>query len=212
MIMSTLSCLDARGTTSLDYVPGPEHADYEIVEGDEDDDVDIEADEDEEEEHPALADSVVVALPTTDQAPSAEEIEPFETGDTTTLPLSVPTSSPPLLLPSASRREEQSRGRSGCLWIRRERLDYGITESWDWIVDDPAGATVVIDTEYGSYFDCIWDLAAAYTDIDSDADITGTSDHTTGTSDSTTGIGYRTTGIAGTRWGSCIARAARGGW
>ncbi|GJW83750.1 hypothetical protein Tco_0156895, partial [Tanacetum coccineum] len=51
-------------------------------EEDEDDDVDIEADEDEEEEeHPALADSVVVALPTTDQAPSAEETEPFKTDE-----------------------------------------------------------------------------------------------------------------------------------
>ncbi|GJS33827.1 hypothetical protein Tco_0532209 [Tanacetum coccineum] len=54
--------------------------------GDEDDDVDIEADEDEEEEHPALADSVVVALPTTDQAPSAEEIEPFETDESAATP------------------------------------------------------------------------------------------------------------------------------
>ncbi|GKF73650.1 hypothetical protein Tco_0219982, partial [Tanacetum coccineum] len=45
----------------------------EPSEEDEDDDIDIEADEDEEEEHPTPADSVVVALPTTDQAPSAEE-------------------------------------------------------------------------------------------------------------------------------------------
>ncbi|GJT20624.1 hypothetical protein Tco_0890561 [Tanacetum coccineum] len=48
----------------------------EPSEEDEDDDVDIEADEDEEEEeHPAPADSVVVALPAADQAPSAEETE-----------------------------------------------------------------------------------------------------------------------------------------
>ncbi|GKG33714.1 hypothetical protein Tco_0433873, partial [Tanacetum coccineum] len=26
------------------------------------------------------------------------------------------------------------------------------------------------------------------------------------------GLGYRTAGIAGTRWRSCTARAARGGW
>ncbi|GJZ76714.1 hypothetical protein Tco_0641386 [Tanacetum coccineum] len=52
----------------------------EPSEEDEDDDVDIETDEDEEEEeHPAPADSVVVALPATDQAPSAEETEPFKT-------------------------------------------------------------------------------------------------------------------------------------
>ncbi|GKE77475.1 hypothetical protein Tco_1543595, partial [Tanacetum coccineum] len=52
---------------------------------DEDDDIDIEAD-DKEEEHPAPADSVVVALPATDQAPSAEKIEPFETDESTTTP------------------------------------------------------------------------------------------------------------------------------
>ncbi|GJR97234.1 hypothetical protein Tco_0269408 [Tanacetum coccineum] len=44
--------------------------------------VDIEANEDEEEEeHPAPTDSVVVALPATDQAPSAEETKPFETNE-----------------------------------------------------------------------------------------------------------------------------------
>ncbi|GKE58813.1 hypothetical protein Tco_1497998, partial [Tanacetum coccineum] len=49
---------------------------------DKDDDVDIEADEDEEEEeHPAPADSVFIALPAADQAPSAEETEPFETDE-----------------------------------------------------------------------------------------------------------------------------------
>ncbi|GJZ82683.1 hypothetical protein Tco_0647856 [Tanacetum coccineum] len=143
--------------------------------------------DEEEDEHPTLTDSVVVALPTTDQAPSAEETKPFETDDTTPvmdfsdvrlpdfleyrlpilsplspwssplpqipspplpslpspslplsppspvlspapppspirsltyrnctssgipppLPISVPTSSPPLLLPSASRREDR---------------------------------------------------------------------------------------------------------
>ncbi|GKF31561.1 hypothetical protein Tco_0101359, partial [Tanacetum coccineum] len=55
----------------------------EPSEEDEDDDVDIEADEDkeEEEEHPAPANSVVVALLAVDQAPSAEETEPFETDE-----------------------------------------------------------------------------------------------------------------------------------
>ncbi|GJX84630.1 putative reverse transcriptase domain-containing protein [Tanacetum coccineum] len=108
---------------SLDYVPGPEHADDEISilrrtrwgdgcdevpeedpviyllmeeltetlrlepsEAD-DDDVDIGSDEDEEEEeHPASADSVVVALPAADQAPSAEETEPFETDESAATP------------------------------------------------------------------------------------------------------------------------------
>ncbi|GKC16499.1 hypothetical protein Tco_1013281 [Tanacetum coccineum] len=83
---------------SPDYVPGPEEPeqappspDYddedEPSEEDEDDDVDIETDEDEEEEeHPAPADSVVVALPATDQAPSAEETEPFETDESAATP------------------------------------------------------------------------------------------------------------------------------
>ncbi|GKG30980.1 hypothetical protein Tco_0423468, partial [Tanacetum coccineum] len=52
---------------------------------DEDDDVDREADE-EEEEHLAPADDVVVALPTTDQAPSAEETESFETDKSAATP------------------------------------------------------------------------------------------------------------------------------
>ncbi|GKD97874.1 hypothetical protein Tco_1381771, partial [Tanacetum coccineum] len=130
---------------SSDYVPGPEHADDEIVaedqpgtedasptaqppdyvpesepeadpekdddedpeddpvdyfadggddgddedepsEEDEDDDVDMEANGDKEEEHLVPADSVVVALPATDQAPSAEETEPFETDESAATP------------------------------------------------------------------------------------------------------------------------------
>nr|GFC29588.1 hypothetical protein [Tanacetum cinerariifolium] len=55
-------------------------------EDDEDDDMDIEADEEEEEEHPAPADSVVVALTTADQAPSAEEIDPFESDESAATP------------------------------------------------------------------------------------------------------------------------------
>nr|GEZ53189.1 hypothetical protein [Tanacetum cinerariifolium] len=55
-----------------------------LSEDDEDDDMDIEADE--EEEHPAPADSVVVASTTADQAPSAEETEPFETDESAATP------------------------------------------------------------------------------------------------------------------------------
>ncbi|GJY82439.1 hypothetical protein Tco_0495815, partial [Tanacetum coccineum] len=59
----------------------------ESVEEDEDDEVDMEADEDEEEEeHPAPADFVVVALPATDQAPSAEETKSFETDESAATP------------------------------------------------------------------------------------------------------------------------------
>ncbi|GJX76280.1 hypothetical protein Tco_0323091 [Tanacetum coccineum] len=73
----------------VDYTPdGGDDGDDEDEpsEEDEDDDVDIEADEDEEEEHPPPVDSVVVALPATDQAPSAEETEPFETDESTATP------------------------------------------------------------------------------------------------------------------------------
>ncbi|GKE38425.1 hypothetical protein Tco_1461830 [Tanacetum coccineum] len=56
-------------------------------EEDKDDEVDMEADEDEgEEEHPAPADSVVVALPATDQAQSTEETEPFEINESAARP------------------------------------------------------------------------------------------------------------------------------
>ncbi|GKC18479.1 hypothetical protein Tco_1020629 [Tanacetum coccineum] len=51
---------------------------------DEDDDVDIEGNE--EEEHPAPTDSIVVNLPAVDQAPSAEETEPFETDESAATP------------------------------------------------------------------------------------------------------------------------------
>ncbi|GJZ12465.1 hypothetical protein Tco_0547695 [Tanacetum coccineum] len=263
---------------------------------DEDDDVDMEADEDEEEEeHPAPADSVVVALPAADQAPSKEETEPFETDESAAtppphpayrmtarisipppvptpipspplpplpspslplsppspvlspapppspirslgyraamirmraeaastshslplpppfilsptrsdapssgipppLPISVPTSSPPLLLPSASRREDRPevtlppRKRLGIALgpryevgesssaaaarpagglradygfvatmdreIRRDperEVGYGITDSWDEIVETLQGAPVSTDTELGRH-------------------------------------------------------------
>nr|GFC11633.1 hypothetical protein [Tanacetum cinerariifolium] len=55
-------------------------------EDDEDDDMDIEDDEEEEEEHPSPADSVVVASIAADQAPSAEETEPFKTDESATTP------------------------------------------------------------------------------------------------------------------------------
>ncbi|GKC30189.1 hypothetical protein Tco_1037483 [Tanacetum coccineum] len=58
-----------------------------LSEDDEDDDMDIEADNDKkEEEHPAPADSIVVALPATDQSLSAEETEPFETNKSAATP------------------------------------------------------------------------------------------------------------------------------
>ncbi|GJX56065.1 hypothetical protein Tco_0285962 [Tanacetum coccineum] len=58
----------------------------ESSEDDDDEEVDIEADNEEEEEHPTPADSITVALPTIDQAPSAEETEPFETNESAAMP------------------------------------------------------------------------------------------------------------------------------
>ncbi|GJV02928.1 hypothetical protein Tco_1336497 [Tanacetum coccineum] len=78
----------------------------EPSEEDKDDDVDMEADGDEkEDEHPAPADSVVVALPASDQSPSVEETEPFETDESAATPplhpayrvtarISIPASAP----------------------------------------------------------------------------------------------------------------------
>ncbi|GKD78507.1 hypothetical protein Tco_1341128, partial [Tanacetum coccineum] len=51
---------------------------------DEDDDVDIEGNE--EEEHPTSADSIVVALPAVDHAPSAKDTKPFEIDESAATP------------------------------------------------------------------------------------------------------------------------------
>nr|GFC40792.1 hypothetical protein [Tanacetum cinerariifolium] len=71
-----------RAPPSPDYVPGPEHADDEIVAEDQP----YADEEEEEEEHLAPADSVVVAPTAADQAPSAEETEPFETDESAATP------------------------------------------------------------------------------------------------------------------------------
>ncbi|GKA18486.1 hypothetical protein Tco_0698401 [Tanacetum coccineum] len=227
-------------------------------------------------------------------------------------PISVPTSSPPLLLPSTSRREDRpevtlppqkrlgitlgpryevgesssaavvrpARGLKADYGfvatmdreIRRDperEVGYGITDSWDEIVETLQGAPVSTDTELGRHMTAfetrvrqdtdeiytrlddeqsqrqllagrlnmlfrdrrahayirhlmeiearlsreawmrsmdasdltrgeVMSLRATVLDIDSDAVITGTCDHTTGIGDSTTGTCYRTTGTAGT--------------
>ncbi|GKF10285.1 hypothetical protein Tco_0048211, partial [Tanacetum coccineum] len=67
-------------------LPGDDSDDEdESFDDDEDEDVDIKGDE-EEEEHPALADSIGVALPAVDLAPSAKESEPFETDESAATP------------------------------------------------------------------------------------------------------------------------------
>nr|GFD22510.1 hypothetical protein [Tanacetum cinerariifolium] len=76
---------------SPEYVPESDfemhQEEEESSEDEEDDEMDVEADEEEEEEeHPAPADSVVVTPTTTDQAPSEEETEPFETDESAATP------------------------------------------------------------------------------------------------------------------------------
>nr|GEZ72658.1 reverse transcriptase domain-containing protein [Tanacetum cinerariifolium] len=189
-------------------------------EDDEDDDMYIEADE-EEEEHPAPADSVVVASTVADQAPSAEETEPFETDESAATPppyaayrmtarISIPAlvpmpawfnseivrllsiSSPPAspLSPWEDRPEvtlppqkrlgialglEYEVGESSSTGAARParglRVDYGfvaimdreimrdperevgygITDSWDEIVETLQRAPISTDTELGGY-------------------------------------------------------------
>nr|GEW98459.1 hypothetical protein [Tanacetum cinerariifolium] len=217
---------------------------------DEEDDDEIDVKADEEEEHPSPADSVVVAPTAADQAPSAEETEPFKTDEfvatppphpayRTTARISIPapvpmpawtdsevvrllaissppasplslwslpppqipfpplppilsppspvlslapppspvhslgyraamirlrdeatsTSSPPLQLPSVSRREDRPevtlppwKMLDIALGPRYEReVGYGITDSRDEIVETLQGAPVSTDTELGGY-------------------------------------------------------------
>nr|GFC05368.1 hypothetical protein [Tanacetum cinerariifolium] len=166
-------------------------------EDEEDDEMDVKADEEEEEEeHLAPADSIVVAPTAADQAPSAEEMEPFETDESaatppphpayrTTARISMPawtdsevirllaissppasplspcpihslgyrasmiqlrdeatstSHSPPLQLPSASRRED----RPEVTLPPRKRLDIALGPRYE-------GAPVSTDTELGGY-------------------------------------------------------------
>nr|GEW15951.1 reverse transcriptase domain-containing protein [Tanacetum cinerariifolium] len=66
----------------------------ESSDDDEDDDIDIKGDE-EEDEYLAPVDSIVVALPTIDHAPFAEETEPFETDKSAIPSPPLPLLSPP---------------------------------------------------------------------------------------------------------------------
>nr|GFC17956.1 hypothetical protein [Tanacetum cinerariifolium] len=144
------------------------------------------ADEEEEEEHPAPADSVVVASTAADQAPSAEETEPFETDESAATPpphpvvrllaMSSPPASPlspwsppppqipflplPLILsppspvPAGGLRADYgfvaTMDREIMSDPERE-VGYGITDSWDEIVETLQGAPVSTDTELGGY-------------------------------------------------------------
>ncbi|GJR42110.1 hypothetical protein Tco_1310213 [Tanacetum coccineum] len=98
-----------------------------------------------------------ILSPTRPDAPSLGILSP--------LPISVPTSSSPLLLSSAGRREDRPevtlppRKRLGIALgpgyeIRRDperEVGYGITDSWDEIVETLQGAAVSTDTELGRH-------------------------------------------------------------
>nr|GFB52423.1 hypothetical protein [Tanacetum cinerariifolium] len=114
-------------------------------------------------------------------------------------------------------------------------VGYGITDSWDEIVETLQGAPVSTDIELGGYMrefetrvrqdtDEIYmrlddeqserQLLAGRLNIDyrvEDSPI-GTGDSPTGTGESFAGIGYRITGTTGTRWRSYTARVTREGW
>ncbi|GJU48452.1 hypothetical protein Tco_1218007 [Tanacetum coccineum] len=150
-------------------------------EDDEDDDMDIKANNDnDEKEHPAPANSIVVALPAADQAPSAEETEPFETDESVVTPpphpayrviarISIPALVPTTVWSDAEVRESSSAiaaRRAGGLradygfvaTINREikrdlerDVGYGITDLWDEIVETLQGAPVSTDTELGRH-------------------------------------------------------------
>ncbi|GJX79830.1 hypothetical protein Tco_0327979, partial [Tanacetum coccineum] len=166
---------------------------------------------------------------------------------------SAPTSFPPLLLPSASHREDRPEVNLPP-WKRLGIAlgpSYEVGESSAAAAARPGweGAPVSTVTEWGAHTEArmsreAWgkymdasDLAhaevmslrttvhAQMSEINElhtterDDSTSGTGHHTagagdsfTGTGDDITGAGYCITGTAGTRWGSCTARAARGGW
>nr|GFD39405.1 hypothetical protein [Tanacetum cinerariifolium] len=85
----------------------------------------------EEEDHPAPADSVVVAPTAADQAPSAEETEPFETDESAATPPPHPT------YPEGFRADYgfvATMDREIMCDPERE-VGYGITDSWDETVE-----------------------------------------------------------------------------
>nr|GEZ52053.1 putative reverse transcriptase domain-containing protein [Tanacetum cinerariifolium] len=218
---------------SPEYIPGPEHADDEIIAEDQpyvedaspiaqspeyvpesdfkahpedDDDEDPEEDpadeEEEEEEHPAPTDSVVVASTATDQAPSAEETEPFETDESVATPPPHPAyrMTARISIPAPSSSAAAARPAGGL------RAAYSFVAIVDReIMRDPERetearmsreawmrATDASDLVYGEEI---------YKDYLVEDCPTGTGDSPTGTGDSVTGTGYHITRTAGTCWG-----------
>ncbi|GJT54952.1 hypothetical protein Tco_0990006 [Tanacetum coccineum] len=155
--------------------------DIDADEEDKDDEIDVEVDEEAEEEHSAPAYPVVVALPAT--VPSAEETEPPDAPPP--MPTSAPTSLPPLLLPSASHREDRPEvnlpprkrlgialgpsykvGESSAAVAARPagglRANYGFDE----IVETLQGAPVSTDTELGAHVRDFESMVEIYTMLD----------------------------------------------
>nr|GFD36106.1 hypothetical protein [Tanacetum cinerariifolium] len=81
---------------------------------------------------------------------------------------------------------------------------YGITDSWDEIVETLQGAPVSTDMKLGGY--------EIYRDFRVEDSPTGTGYSPTGIGDSLAGTCYYFTGTAGTCWGPYTARVTRGGW
>nr|GEZ54242.1 hypothetical protein [Tanacetum cinerariifolium] len=106
---------------------------------------------------PPLPPTLSPPSPVLSPAPPPSPIYAPSLGTPLLLPISASTSSPPLKLPSASRREDRPevtlppRKRLGiALGLRYEReVGYRITNSWDEIVETLQGAPVSTDTELG---------------------------------------------------------------
>nr|GFB78066.1 hypothetical protein [Tanacetum cinerariifolium] len=141
--------------------------------------MDVEVDEEEEEkEHPAPADSVVVTPTAADQAPSVEETKPFETDESVATPPPHPVYQ--VTLPPRKRLDitlgpryevGESSSAAAAIPVGGFRADYdfiatvdreimrdperevgyGITDSWDEIVETLQGAPVSTDTELDGY-------------------------------------------------------------
>nr|GEZ23900.1 hypothetical protein [Tanacetum cinerariifolium] len=87
-------------------------------------------------------------------------------------------------------------------------VGYGITDSWDEIVETLQGAPET-DCDFRVAESISWEI---YRDHRVEESPTGIGNSPTGTGDSFAGTGYRITGTAGTRWRSYTARVTRGGW
>nr|GFA41124.1 hypothetical protein [Tanacetum cinerariifolium] len=220
---------------------GDENDDEEgSLEDDEDNDMDIEADEEEEEEeHPTPADSVVAALTAADQAPSAEETEPFETDESAATPpphpayrmtarISIPA---PVPMPAWSDSEivrlldmsslpasPLSHWSSPPPHISFPPLP-SILSPPSHVGESSSAAAILaggLRADYGYVATMDREIMhdpereEIYRDYRVKDSPTGTGDSLTGTGDSFAGTGYRITGITETRWRSYTARITRG--